>query len=247
MSYRIIPLCLWYYTGEMGYMTYMMNYGQPIIRPFVVWFIEGAKKNILVDTGIDGKDYLAYHPHFRNLDITEIHSFRDALDSINLRPDRIDVVIQTHLHFDHCYNLKRCTKADVLVQEAEYNFAGDPAPFQAIYRRDLWEGARLELIRGEYEVEPGITIMPVPGHSPGGQAVLVNTEKGIVAISGMCTCNENFHPSSSPTMVGEEDMVLPGILWNARLAYESMKLLKGRADIILPLHEPSVLEVEAIP
>ena len=246
MSYEIVPLTLSYYQAEKGYMTYMTNYGQSIIRPFVVWFIRGASKNIIVDSGIETEDYLAYHPSFKDAQVTHVQSFDQALASVGITPEQVDLVVQTHLHFDHCHNLRRCVNAEVLVQKAEYDFAMDPAPFGGIYRPALWEGTNLRLIEGEYEIEPGLTLLPVPGHTAGGQAVLVQTEGGTVAIAGMCTCQENFYPAAGHPMVGDDQTLLPGILLNARDAYESMKRLKSRADRILALHDPDILHQKVI-
>jgi glyoxylase-like metal-dependent hydrolase (beta-lactamase superfamily II) len=139
MTYRIIPLVLSKYVGEKGYMTFLTDYGVPITRPFIMWFIEGLEENILVDTAIEAEDYRGYHPEFKNLDIDSIMSFEEALESVNLTPDRVDIVIQTHLHFDHCYNTKKCVNAKVLVQEEELKFAKKPVPFEGIYRKDLFE------------------------------------------------------------------------------------------------------------
>ncbi|MCJ7616765.1 MAG: MBL fold metallo-hydrolase, partial [Desulfobacterales bacterium] len=104
MTYRIIPLILSKYVGEKGYMTFLTDYGVPIVRPFIMWYIEGAEKTILVDTAIEARDYQNYHPKFNNLEMDPMMSFEAALKSVNLTPDTVDIVIQTHLHFDHCYN-----------------------------------------------------------------------------------------------------------------------------------------------
>lgn len=246
MSYEITPLALCYYQAEKGYMTYMANYGQSIIRPFVVWFIRGASRNIIVDSGIEARDYVAYHPSFKDLEVTHLQTFDQALASVGITPEQVDIVVQTHLHFDHCGNLKRCVNAEVLVQKAEYDFAMDPAPFAGIYRPAFWEGANLRLIEGEYEIEPGLTLLPVPGHAAGGQAVLVETKNGTVAIAGMCTCQDNFSPQAGHPMVGDDHTLLPGILLNARDAYQSMIRLRSRADRILALHDPDLIKQKVI-
>ncbi|BEQ14732.1 N-acyl homoserine lactonase family protein [Desulfoferula mesophila] len=246
MSFEIVPLTLCYYQAEKGYMTYMTGYGQNIIRPFVVWFIKGTSKNIIVDSGIESQDYRDYHPGFKDLEITHLQSFDEALTSVGITPEQVDIVVQTHLHFDHCYNLRRCINAEVLVQKAELDFAMDPVPYAGIYRPELWEGANLKLIEGEYEIEPGLTLLPVPGHAAGGQAVLVDTNSGTVAIAGMCTCQENFYPEAGHPMVGDDHTLLPGILLNARDAYESMVRLRSRADKILALHDPDILQQKII-
>ncbi|MBU1157439.1 MAG: N-acyl homoserine lactonase family protein [Proteobacteria bacterium] len=246
MSYEIVPLSLCYYQAEKGYMTYMTNYGQSVIRPFVVWFIRGASKNIIVDTGIESWDYPTYHPAFKDAQVTHLQTFDQALASVGITPEQVDIVVQTHLHFDHVHNLKRCVNAEVLVQKAEYDFAMDPAPFAGIYRPSLWEGANLHLIEGEYEIEPGLTLLPAPGHAAGGQSLLVETRSGIVAIAGMCTCQDNFYPQAGHPMVGDDHTLLPGILLNARDAYESMIRLRSRADRILALHDPDIIKQKVI-
>ena len=75
MTYRIIPLVLSKYVGEKGYMTFLTDYGVPILRPFIMWYIEGAEKNIIVDTAIEAEDYQNYHPKFNDLDVDSLMSF----------------------------------------------------------------------------------------------------------------------------------------------------------------------------
>ncbi len=244
---KIIPLTLCYYTGEKGYMTYMTDYGSPIIRPFVTWFIAGAEKNILVDSAIEAREYQDYHPVLAELEMTAVQSFDEALASVGVAPDDIDIVVQTQLHFDHCANTKRCPNAQVLVQRVEYEAALDPGPHQGIYHRDYFQDIDLTLIQGEREIVPGVTLLPTPGHTAGGQSVLVETSEGVVAISGMCTCLENYYPEETPRLMGAYDVVLPGILWDAKAAYESIKLLKSHADRILAPHDPSLLELTSVP
>ena len=73
----------------------------------------------------------------------------------------------------------------------------------------------------------------------------MNTTKGKVVISGMCTIAENFQP---PAAVRETMPVIPpGIHLDAVEAFNSALRVKGMADIIIPCHEPSLVNVDAIP
>jgi N-acyl homoserine lactone hydrolase len=174
-------------------------------------------------------------------------SFEEALDSVHLTPDRVDIVIQTHLHFDHCFNTRKCTNARVLVQRAELEFARNPAPFHGMYREDLLDGVKVEAVDGDFQLFDGIDLLLVPGHSAGGQAVSVQTEKGRVVISGLCGIQENFFPKSPHPMAGSDNLLLPGIMLDAVAAYKSLLRIKRTADIILPLHDPEILNVKQIP
>lgn len=247
MHYTITPLVLSKYVGEKGLMTFLTDYGKPIVRPFVMWHIEAMGKNILVDTAIEAADYKKYHPKFNNLDMESIMSFEEALDSIHLTPEKIDIVIQTHLHFDHCYNTRKCLHARVLVQKAELEFARNPVPFSGIYREELWKGLNLEAIDGDHALFEGLDLLCLPGHSAGGQGVRVQTEKGNAVISPLCGIKENFFPVSPHPMAGEGQVILPGIMLDALKAYHSMVRIKSLADIILPLHDPDILHVQKVP
>ena len=246
MNYQIIPLVLLKYEGEKGIMTFLTDYGKLITRPFVLWYIRGAEKNILVDTAIEMRDYKNYHPDFKNLSMDQVMSFEEALGSVGLTPEKVDVVIQTHLHFDHCYNTRKCVNAKVIVQENELRFAHSAGPFKGLYRKELFEGLHFEVVKGDHELGKGIELILTPGHSRGGQAVSVQTEGGRAIISGFCSIQENFHPKKTHPMAGHP-VVLPGIMVDAVKAYESILKIKERADIILPLHDPDLLEMKSIP
>lgn len=247
MTYRIIPLALSKYIGEKGYMTFLTDYGVPIIRPFIMWYIEGLEKNVIVDTGIEAEDYKKYHPEFRNLDIEPLMTFEEALESVNLKPEKVDIIIQTHLHFDHCYNTRKCKNAKVLVQKNELEFAKNPVPFEGIYRKDLYEGLDFEIINGDRNLLEGIELLFVPGHTAGGQAVCIETDKGKAVISGLCTIKENFYPDRVHPMAGGGTTILPGIMLDPVKAFISITRIKKLGKIILPLHEPGILEIKSIP
>jgi hypothetical protein len=90
---------------------YRFNYGQKIQVPNVTWFIEGAGKNILVDSASEAR--LA--TEFRGLPAKEIVPFEESLGSVGLNQD-IEVAIKTYLQWDH-YTIPECKNAKVLVQE----------------------------------------------------------------------------------------------------------------------------------
>jgi len=227
---------------DMGILTYRYNYGTKIQTPVYCWYIEGASQNILVDTGADAE--LA--TSFRGFPAEKIMSFEAALDSVGLKPGDIDLVIQTHLHWDHCANTSKCQKAKVLVTEDELRFALSPHPITGLsYKKDLLKDLNFVLVSGQYEVAPGIELIPAPGHSPGTQAVAINTEKGKAVITGFCCLRENFEP---PEEVREiMPVITPGTHLNAVDAFESTLRIKGLADILIPMHDPSFVGVKSIP
>ncbi|MCC6609078.1 MAG: N-acyl homoserine lactonase family protein [Burkholderiales bacterium] len=224
---------------------YRFHYGQKIRIPVVTWLIDGAGKSILVDTAADAK--LA--TDFRGLPAKEIMPFDAALASAGLKPDDVDIVVQTHLHWDHCANTQKCRNARVLVQEEELRFAYAPHPILATsYKRQLFTGVEYELVNGYREILPGIELIPTPGHTPGGMSVAVQTKKGKAIITGFCCLEENFSP---PVGVSDEireltPVVAPGIHLNAVDSFESLLRVKGMADLVIANHDPSYLEPQLV-
>lgn len=241
-TYKIIPLITIKLEVDMGIFTYRINYGTKIWAPIFMWYIEGAEQRIIVDTGANIK----FAKSFRNLNAKNILTFDKALESIGLKPEDIDLVIQTHLHWDHCVNTSQCTNAKVLVQEEEVKFAYSPHPTMAyLYHQPLFDDLDLVTIKGRHEVEPGIEVIPAPGHSPGIQAVSVNTEKGNSIISGFCSVNENFPPSKNNK---DALAVVPiGTHTDLFASYDSALIIKEMADILIPQHDPSFLNRKQIP
>ena len=98
-------------------------------------------------------------------------SVADALAELDMSPADIELVINTHLHFDHCGQNAVFSHAPFFIQRAELSRAQREAP----ELRDWidFAGARFELLDGDAEVLPGLRVIATPGHTEGHQCVLV--------------------------------------------------------------------------
>ena len=242
MSHVIYPLLLGKQTFSKGQFTYFMNYDHKMWVPIVAWYIKTADKEILVDTGISGQDikrYLFGNPY------EEHQSIEEALEKIGSDPSCIKIIIQTHLHYDHCGNNKLFPKAKVIVQASELEFARNPHPvFRGSYNPSFFEPSDFEVIEGENEIVPGVSVIPVPGHSPGSQAVLVEMKNKKAVLTGFCSVLENFEP---PEKIRKHWPVIPiGVSVNSLQAYDSMLKLRTISDLIIPMHSMEYAEREFI-
>jgi N-acyl homoserine lactone hydrolase len=96
--------------------------------------------------------------------------------------DQVELVINTHLHFDHCGGNRLFPGTPIYVQRAELEAARGPD-----YTIPEWvdfEGANYVELDGAAEILPGIRVMPTPGHTDGHQSVLVDADDGLVVIGG---------------------------------------------------------------
>lgn len=250
--YKIIPLPLAKVESEKGPMTYLLGHGEPIIRPYVFWYIRAGDKNLLVDTSIEADDYRNHHPGFSRLPFESIQTFEEALAKVSCLPENIDIVIQTHLHMDHMYNTRKCKNAKIYVQRTELEFALNPHPiFEVLFSRNMIESLDFEVISGDQPILPGIDVIMAPGHTPGCQAVAVDTAEGKAVITGACSILENYFPpediKTKISPFGTYPVIAPGIHTDLFQAYDSALKIKQIADIIIPMHDPELAFKSQIP
>jgi N-acyl homoserine lactone hydrolase len=211
--------------------------GEPVQIPVACWLVRTTEGTILFDTGLSPravpgllrKDPLA---RFGAEDLL-VH----RLDAIGLEPTDIDVVVLSHLHYDHAGGAELFPKSELVVQEDEYAYAHHPAPFFAsfYYRKNFdLPGYRWRLLDGDAELAPGVTALRTDGHTPGHQSLLVELpETGpVVLAADACYWREHV-----------ERELVPGVVWNPTLALHAVKRLKTLARLlgarIFPGHDPA--------
>lgn len=246
---------------EKSRFTYLNFYGQKVDIPYIIWRIEGADKNILIDAGCSAEDYyrvikegseegfVAGGEKFK--DVTDVTTFEDGLAKWGLKPEDIDIIILTHLHWDHIMNAEKCKNAKLVVQEEEWKFALYHHQIMdfAFAPRWYYEQMRnLEIVNGDVDYLPGIRLIFTPGHTPGGQSVAVNTKDGEYVISGYCAINDNFYPPKEIKEAIGYPIIPATVHTDSIKAYESsLKLVQMFGDKVLPSHEQSLMNVERIP
>lgn len=246
---------------EKSRFTYLNFYGEKVDIPYIVWRINGTEKNILIDVGCGAEDYyrvikgnssaqfVAGGESFK--DVQDVTPFEDGLAEWGLKPEDIDIIIATHLHWDHVVNLPKCPNAKVIVQEAEWEAALNPHPLAQFAYAPRWfyeQLKNIEFVRGDVEFLPGIQLIHSPGHSPGGQSVAVETANGWYAVSGFCAINDNFYPPAEVQRRTGYPVIPAAVHTDAIAAYDSvLKLLQRFGSNILPSHEQSLMAVKHVP
>jgi N-acyl homoserine lactone hydrolase len=137
------------------------------VHGFVVTHPGGA---VLVDTGVGGPDRMLSDWRVVN------RSVADALGELDMTPDDIGLVINTHLHFDHCGQNAVFKRAAFYVQRAEVSRAQRES--RELYDWFDFMNARFELLDGDTEVLPGLAVITTPGHTVGHQSVVVQAADG---------------------------------------------------------------------
>ena len=141
--------------------------GQWPVHGFVITHPSGA---VLVDTGVGGPEHVLNDWRVVNV------AAADALAELDMSPADISLVINTHLHFDHCGQNAVFKHAPFYVQRAELDRARRESPDLAGWF-DFMD-ARFELLDGDTEILPGLKVIATPGHTAGHQCVVVQTSNG---------------------------------------------------------------------
>jgi glyoxylase-like metal-dependent hydrolase (beta-lactamase superfamily II) len=147
--------------------------------------IRDGKHTVLVETGIGNKvpEKMAriYCPQAKLL---------ENLHAAGVAPEDIDVVINTHLHFDHCgWNTVRngdrvqatFPKAKYYVQEGEWRHGvlqheRDRVSYISDNYDPLIANGQMHLLHGDQEIVPGISVKVYPGHTQHMQAVMIKSQ-----------------------------------------------------------------------
>jgi glyoxylase-like metal-dependent hydrolase (beta-lactamase superfamily II) len=146
--------------------------------------VEGGGRRILVETGNGDK----YSVKEREMYAMDGRTILTALHEIDVAPESIDLVVLTHLHFDHVGGATRLDGATLrptfprarhVVQARELEDATNVhhrnrGSYLAKDFVPLLEAGLLDRLEGEVEVAPGVRVLPTPGHTPGHQSVLVD-------------------------------------------------------------------------
>jgi N-acyl homoserine lactone hydrolase len=141
--------------------------------PVYVHVIDHHDARVLVDTGMT-----ELHPAVADMDPR-----LKPLSTQDFDLAAIDIVVNTHLHFDHCGGNHLFAGKPIYVQRKEL----EDARREDEYTIREWvdaPGVEYLPIDGEIELLPGIRLVPAPGHTQGIQVVVVETGGRPVVIAG---------------------------------------------------------------
>lgn len=220
---------------DQGIMTYQKGYGKRIWLPIWAFLVRGKGHNILVDTGLDENELFCPDGFFEETGMEPL-SIVECLKKENLDVEDIDMVINTHLHDDHCGNNLLFTHAEFYTHKTEIDFCDAPHPIDHRYDNYFIEGLTFHTVEDGEEIVPGIVAMHSPGHTMGCLSLKVETGQGAAVITGFCCNRENF-PENGPA-------VCPGVHLDAVAAWDSIQKVKNLGVTILPMHDLGLQKIE---
>jgi len=146
--------------------------------------IRTGKQNVLVETGIGPK----LSPKMRSI-YGHTPQLLDSLRAGGVDPASIDIVINTHLHFDHCgwntymengravptFPNARYYAQAVEVEHGRRQLERDRISYISENYDGLIESGQMTLLDGSADIAPGISVRLYPGHTKSMQGVIVKS------------------------------------------------------------------------
>ena len=209
-----------------------------IKHPGCVYYIEGGRKKILVDTGIVNFDFIRKIRDERGdryyLKEKKEWDLKLQLDSIGITTDDIDIIINTHLHWDHIGGNSLFRNAKFYIQKEDVYWAllgskSTPHFFKQNRSNIINILDKVEIIDGDVKIDEGIRLAKVGGHTPGSQIVLVDTKIGTVALTGDVIPKYENWEYNWPGPAGN--------IWNLSELINAYSIIKKYSDIIIPGHD----------
>ena len=222
---------------EMSGLFYGERSPERVRIPIACYLIRAADTTILFDTGLSPRAVPGLLRHDPLAHFGEDDLLLRRLDAIGLEPNDVDMVVLSHLHFDHAGGAALFPSSELIVQQDEYAYAHYPASFFAsfYYRKNFdLPGYRWRLLEGDAELVPGVTVLRSDGHTPGHQSLLAELpDTGPVILAGDCCYWQRSIDEEIP----------PGVVWDPTRAMHSIKRLKTLARLtdarIFPSHDPA--------
>ena len=168
---------------------------QNLVRVACVGAVVSHRGRVIVcETGMGTK---LDEKYARQRGVWEPDGLLRSLGRLGVRPDEVDLVVTSHLHWDHAGGFTRrgpegrleltFPRARHIVQRAEWDFALHPDPrSQAGYIEDdllpVAEAGLLEFVSGEAEVVPGLVVRQTGGHTPGHQLVIFRASEDLACV-----------------------------------------------------------------
>ena len=206
---------------------------------YFVWAIVGQEKTYVLDTGFSQ----AMGDKRRRKVVRPVDQ---GLKAIGVDPASVSDVIISHMHFDHAGNNDMFPQARYHVQDREMAYCTGRCMCHGFLRHafevedvksmvDKTFAGRVEFHDGDDEIEPGLSVHRIGGHTQGLQVVRVQTRRGwVVLASDASHFYANFEEQRPFPAVEDVADMLEG--------YKTLRKLATSIDHIVPGHDPMVLQ-----
>ena len=154
----------------------------------------------------------------------------EQLKKRGLSPEDVDIVFISHVHFDHLVNAELFENSDLIIAEADFNYATETGnleaadPYVPYTLFEMLKG-RFSVLADEADISDGIKAVALPGHTPGHMGLFLEAPKILFAGDAVKNAWEFVHAAAPPPFVSEE------------MSLQSYAKIRSMAKIVVPGHD----------
>lgn len=255
---KIIPLDVGTLEWDQSEQTLRRGIGKRLNQPFIAWYIDGLGKKVLIDTGPSPEERAQRLHKVLNPRVSRDQETPQRLMQLGIKPEEIEILVLTHLHWDHVGHVDRFGKARIFVTREEFNYAMCPLPPNRPGYETLMPGVepvfmssipRFEFLdMADEEILPGLKVFPTPGHTPGSISVEVMTADGPYIIASDAIYSYDNLKGDPAT---QQPFLMPGIYMDLVATWHSVERIYRRAKFeinrVIPGHDYEVLKKKSFP
>ena len=154
---------------------------------YFVWAATNGERTFVIDTGFDAE-------MAQKRGRTHVRNPGEGLKAVGIDPAKVEDVLITHMHYDHCGNYGMFPAARYHLQDREMQYCTGRHMTHPFLRFPFDEDGAVAMIRrlfagrvvfhdGDEEIAPGLSVHHVGGHTMGMQIVRLNTRRGVVVLA----------------------------------------------------------------
>jgi N-acyl homoserine lactone hydrolase len=240
---KLFALTCGWLSGDLG--LFFAGESGKIRIPVPAFLIDHPKGKVLFDSGMHpdaGRDpagrLLPVIAKLFGVELAEGEDVASRLAAIGVDPAAIDLLVTSHLHFDHTGGHATIPNARLVVQRAEWQ-AGHDADLSArngFDPRDYDCGHEVLELSGEHDLfgDGRVVCLPTPGHTPGHQSLRVRLDGGgeVVLTADACYMRRTLETMHLPAVVHDPDLM--------RASLERLRALERAGARIVYGHDPDL-------
>ncbi len=190
--------------------------------PVPAYLIEHPKGRVLFDAGLhpdaeaDPFGRIGALAKSFKVEIAPQETIQAQLQAVEVDPEGIDVLISSHLHFDHAGGIEQIPNATIVIQQREWEAGHRPEMIEAngFNPHDYDLGHRIQQVVGAHDLfgDGSIVTLPTYGHTPGHQSLQLAMDSGPLVLSAdACYFKRSLDELHLPALVNDREEMLASL------------------------------------
>ena len=206
--------------------------------PVPAYLIDHPRGYVLFDTGLnpqcqhDVRGRIGFMADLFQVEFRPGEDIRSRLEALDIDANKIEYLVNSHLHFDHTGGNELVPNAKIIIQKREWEAGHTPEFINAngYSAADYDHGHLIQQVNGEHDVfgDGRIGTLPTFGHTPGHQSLKVQLDSGTVVLTAdACYLKETLTNLHLPQLVHDRAQMLNSLLMLRKLQKAGARIFYG--------------------